>query len=149
LELAWIPPGSFLMGSPREEKGRPHEEKQHRVTLTRGFWLGVFPITQAQWTAVMVTNPSGFSSKGARADSILNLKRTTVESFPVECVSWTMAREFCAALTERLGRPVTLPTEAQWEYACRAGTTTPFHFGSVLDGTQTSCDGLNPYGTDR
>lgn len=109
MRFAWCPPGSFLMGSPASEAERYQDETQHRVTLTKGYYLGVHPVTQAQWQAVMGTNPSHF--KGA--------------DLPVENVSWGRCQEFCAAL----GGLVRLPTEAEWEYACRAGTTTRFSFG--------------------
>jgi formylglycine-generating enzyme required for sulfatase activity len=113
LELAWIRPGTFAMGSSRAGDG--DERPVTQVTLTAGFWLGVTEITQKQWLAVMARNPS--SHRGDR--------------LPVDSVTWTEAREFCRRLTEREraagrlppGLAYTLPTEAQWEYACRAGTT--------------------------
>jgi formylglycine-generating enzyme required for sulfatase activity len=95
------------------EKGRDDHEVQHRVTLTKGFWLGVYPVTQAEWQAVMKNNPSHF--KG--------------DNRPVEQVSWVDCQEFCAALSKREGKTYRLPTEAEWEYACRAGTTTAYCFG--------------------
>ncbi len=112
---AFVPPGSFLMGG----TVRPGEEPVHAVALTRGFFMGIYPVTQAQWRAVMGTEPSRF--KGP--------------SRPVEAVSWDDCQEFCAKLTEsQEGRGmVRLPTEAEWEYACRAGTTTHYHFGDVLN----------------
>lgn len=113
LDLVWLKPGSFAMGSPRVGDG--DERPVTQVTLTQGFWLGATEVTQRQWTAVMDRNPSAH-----RGDRL-----------PVESVSWTEAREFCRRLTERerlaerlpAGYAFTLPTEAQWEYACRAGTT--------------------------
>ena len=117
LELLWVEPGSFLMGSPADEAGRnPAEGPQTQVTLSRGFWLGRTELTQAQYQAVTGTNPSRFTAAGPEA--------------PVERVSWLEAMAFCAKLTEREraagrlpeGYAYTLPTEAQWEYACRAGT---------------------------
>jgi formylglycine-generating enzyme required for sulfatase activity len=116
MTLVWIPPGTFTMGSPSNESSRDSDEgPQTRVTLTRGFWMGETEVTQAQWKAVMGSgnNPSHF--KG--------------DTLPVEMVSWNDAMDFCRRLSERSGRTVTLPTEAQWEYACRAGTTTRFSFG--------------------
>jgi formylglycine-generating enzyme required for sulfatase activity len=116
LEMAYVRPGTFTMGSPANEPGRVNDEgPQTRVTLTRAFWLGQTEVTQAQWEALMGSNPSTF--KGA--------------SRPVEQVSWNDAMAFCRKLTEReraagrlpKGYAYTLPTEAQWEYACRAGTT--------------------------
>jgi formylglycine-generating enzyme required for sulfatase activity len=117
LELIWVAPGTFVMGSPRNEPERhPAEGPQTRVTLTRGFWLGRTEVTQAQYTAVIGENPSGFKDVGSDA--------------PVERVSWTDAMAFCRKLNEREraagrlpeGYAYTLPTEAQWEYAHRAGT---------------------------
>jgi formylglycine-generating enzyme required for sulfatase activity len=121
--MVWIKEGSFAMGSPSFEVGRSaNEGPQTSVTISRGFWMGIYEVTQAQYLAVIGSNPSGFSSDTSR---------------PVETVSWHDAVTYCAALTtsERAaGRcPATwsyrLPTEAEWEYACRAGTTTRFSFG--------------------
>ncbi|GAA6169607.1 formylglycine-generating enzyme family protein [Sessilibacter corallicola] len=113
----WIPPGRFLMGSPEYEKDRGKYEVQHWVTLTKGFWLAETTVTQALWQAVMGDNPSEFKA----------------EQNPVERVSWKDAQKFIekikTALPELL---LKLPTEAQWEYACRAGTQTPFWFESEL-----------------
>ena len=95
------------------------------------------PVTQGQWQALMGNNPSHF--KGSK-------------DLPVEVVSWDDAVEFCDKLNAQESLPsgyrYALPTEAQWEYACRAGTTTPFHFGSALNGTAANCDGTWPYGTE-
>ena len=102
----WCPAGTFMMGSPSSEEGRFSNETQHQVTLTKGFWMMETEVTQKQWKAVMGNNPSIF-------------KR---DDLPVECVSWDDCQEFCKKCTQ-LGLPVQLPTEAQWEYACRAGTT--------------------------
>jgi uncharacterized protein (TIGR02996 family) len=126
----FIPPGSFLMGSPPDEVARQADETQHRVTLTQGFWLGIHAVTQAQWQAVMGSNPSHFQG----------------ENLPVEQVSWNDCREFCAKLSERDGRQYRLPTEAEWEYACRAGTTTPFWFGATITSEQVNYNGNYPYG---
>ena len=124
LEMLWVTPGTFDMGSPTSEAGRNSNETQHQVTLTNGFWLGKHEVTQAQWEQVMGSNPSNF--KGANR--------------PVETVSWNDAVEFCEKLTEleraagRLSAGMTyqLPTEAQWEYACRAGTTTAYSWGNSI-----------------
>ncbi|MBO4544625.1 MAG: formylglycine-generating enzyme family protein, partial [Verrucomicrobia bacterium] len=124
LDMIWIDPGTFTMGSPTDELGRESDETQHKVTLTNGYWLGKYEVIQAQYEAVMGTNPSTY--KGT--------------DLPVETVSWYDAKEFCAKLTEiekaagRLpeGYEYTLPTEAQWEYACRAGTTTSLNSGKNL-----------------
>ena len=129
LSLAWCPPGEFTMGSPADEPNRADDEAQVRVQLD-GFWLGAYEVTQAQWRTVMGTDPSKF--KGA--------------DLPVEQVSWPNTVAFCEKLTETeraAGRlPVDweyrLPSEAQWEYGCRAGTTTATSFGKNLSLTQAN-----------
>jgi uncharacterized protein (TIGR02996 family) len=116
MRFSFLPPGSFLMGSPPDE-GRSAHELQHRVTLSQGFFLGVHQVTQAQWQAVMRRKPSRF--KG--------------DNRPVENVSWNDCQEFCKKLSQRDGKRYRLPTEAEWEYACRAGTTTPYCSGTGLE----------------
>jgi uncharacterized protein (TIGR02996 family) len=148
-EFAWIPPGSFLIGSPVREISRDPDETRHEVTLTHGFWLGIYPVTQDQWRTVMGNNPSAFSRSGEDAQAVASLSDDEVDRLPVENVSWDDLPAFFAALGARLGRVVRLPTEAEWEYACRAGTTTPFHFGDVLNGEQANVDGKYPYGMAR
>jgi formylglycine-generating enzyme required for sulfatase activity len=130
MKLAWIPPGTFLMGSPEGEEGRHDDEIRHRVALTKGFYLGVHQVTQAQWQAVMGSNPSKF--KGG--------------NLPVECVSWDDCQDYRKKLAAHDGKPYRLPTEAEWEYACRAGTTTPFHFGETISTDQANFDGHYTYG---
>ena len=131
----WCPAGTFTMGSPTSEAERADDETQHRVTLSRGFWMLETPVTQAMWEKVMGSNPSYF--KGAK--------------LPVESVSWGDCQEYIKQLNglgvTPLGYRFSLPTEAQWEYACRAGTTAAFNFGSVLNGDKANCDGNHPYGT--
>jgi formylglycine-generating enzyme required for sulfatase activity len=120
LMMVRIPAGEFVMGSPANEPERfDSEGPQHRVRVGE-FWMGQTPITQAQWRAVMHSNPSRFKDQ---PDS---------DQRPVEKVSWRDAMAFCQRLRERTGLYYTLPSEAQWEYACRAGTTTPFHFGDTI-----------------
>jgi uncharacterized protein (TIGR02996 family) len=123
----FIPPGSFLMG------GSQHESEQpvHRVTLTAGFFMSVRQVTQAQWEAVMGTNPSHF--KGPIR--------------PVEKVSWDDCQAFCTKLTAYQSGTATvrLPTEAEWEYACRAGTTTHYHFGDVPSADKANYKGLETW----
>jgi uncharacterized protein (TIGR02996 family) len=126
MTFAWIPPGTFLMGSPPKEAEREDDETQHHVTLTKGFYLGIHPVTQAQWQAVMGNNPSRFQD----------------ENRPVEWVSWEDSRNFCENLSRLHGKRYRLPTEAEWEYACRAGTTTPFHFGETIDTDQANVAGI-------
>jgi formylglycine-generating enzyme required for sulfatase activity len=125
IPMVFIPGGSFLMGSPDEEpQRRPSEGPQHDVTLT-AFCLGQFPITQAQWHIVADWKP-------VKRKLQLNPSRFKGDRNPVESITWEDAIEFCARLRRHTGRNYTLPSEAQWEYACRAGTTTPFHFGNTL-----------------
>ena len=122
LEMIWCDHGTFTMGSPSLEDKRESDEDQHEVTLTKGFWLGKYQVTQAQWYAVLGTDPSYF--KGSQR--------------PVEQVSYNDALTFCRRLTEKEraeGRlsdqyEYRLPTEAQWEYACRAGTKTALNNGT-------------------
>ena len=116
----YCPPGTFLMGSPENEKDRQDDEFQHEVTLTRGFWLLETPVTQTLWTAVMGTNPSVFRGSRAR---------------PIENVSWKECNDFIRKLNNVEVVPDVLfdfPTEAEWEYACRAGTTTRFNCGDEI-----------------
>jgi serine/threonine protein kinase/formylglycine-generating enzyme required for sulfatase activity len=144
IELIWIAPGTFNMGSPVTEPGHQNDEMQHKVTLTKGFWQGKYEVTQGQWQTAMGSNPS-FFKKGRVLES--HWFSTDVidnephESYPVENVSWDDTREFCRKLTARelaLGRlpagyEYSLPTEAQWEYACRAGTSGTYGGTGRLD----------------
>ena len=129
--MRWIEPGTFLMGSPADEPDRyDNESPQHSVTIKQGYWLFDTACTQALWEAVMGENPSGF--KGADR--------------PVENVSWNDCQKFIQRLNERLpGLDLALPFEAQWEYACRAGTTTPFSFGATITPEQVNYNGDYPY----
>ena len=114
LDLVWIPAGEFLMGSPMI--GRNHDEReipQHKVRITRGFWMGKYEVTQAQWKTVMGNNPSQFKKN----------------QNPVEMVSWNDSQDFLKKLSQKAGGTFRLPTEAEWEYACRAGSTTEYCFG--------------------
>ena len=113
LKLTLIPAGKFLMGSPASEKGRRENEVQHEVTISKPFYMGICEVTQEQYEQLAGKNPSVF--KDAQN--------------PVESVPWGEAAEFCKKLSQKTGKAVTLPTEAQWEYACRAGTTTPYCCG--------------------
>jgi formylglycine-generating enzyme required for sulfatase activity len=133
MKFAYCPAGSFMMGSPVSEKDREEDEGPVQVKISQGFWLGQTEVTQAQWAAVMGNNPSSF--KG--------------DDLPVEQVSWDEAQAFIGKLNQSGALPegwrYALPTEAQWEYACRAGTESVFHFGEELNGTQANCDGNNAY----
>ena len=134
LDLAWIPAGRFTMGSPAGEADRGGDEgPQHTVTFANGFWMGRTEVTQAQYEQVTGSNPS-------------NWKGTDL---PVENVNWNDAKEFCRKASQTTGQEVRLPSEAEWEYACRAGTTTPFHYGDSLDATMANFDGNYPYGNGR
>ena len=134
MDLVLIPAGEFLMGSPDGEEGHyGDEEQQHRVRITKPFHMGATEVTQQQYEAVMGTNPS--DAKDARN--------------PVAEVSWDDAVAFCRELSGRTGRELRLPTEAQWEYACRAGTTTPFSFGETISTDQANYDGDQTYGAGR
>jgi formylglycine-generating enzyme required for sulfatase activity len=118
MNLVYIHLGDFMMGSPDSEKDRfNHEGPQHKVKISRGLWMGIYEVTQAQYQSVMGTNPSCF--KG--------------DNLPVETVSWDDAVEFCRRLSQKEDKTYRLPTEAEWEYACRAGTTTRFYYGDDLD----------------
>jgi eukaryotic-like serine/threonine-protein kinase len=130
MEFVRISKGKFTMGSPENEVERRNNEAQKEVTIDKDFYLARYETTQAQYQSVMGENPSQF--KGDR--------------LPVETVSWEDAKKFCSALSKKLGRGVELPKEAEWEYAGRAGTTTPFHFGSQLNGDLANCNGNRPYG---
>ncbi|MEO0759721.1 MAG: SAV_2336 N-terminal domain-related protein [Cyanobacteria bacterium J06648_16] len=125
LEMVAIPSGTFQMGSPESEPERDEDESpQHEVTV-QPFFIGRYPITQAQWRAVA-------SLPQVEHDLDLNPSNFKGADRPVEQVSWYDAVEFCARLSAHTGREYRLPTEAEWEYACRAGTTTPFHFGETI-----------------
>ena len=114
MKLALIPSGKFLMGSPADEAGRARDQvPQREVTISRPFYLGAYEVTQRQYEQVM--GPHRSRHKGP--------------DNPVDSVAWDQAAEFCRKLSDLARRTVRLPTEAEWEYACRAGTTTPFHFG--------------------
>jgi formylglycine-generating enzyme required for sulfatase activity len=116
LEMIYIPGGSFVMGAPVSEEGAGDDERpQHKVTLSP-FWIGKYPVTQKQYTALMGNNPAHFQG----------------DDLPVENVSWEDAVAFCEKLSHETKKNYRLPSEAEWEYACRAGTTTPFHFGEEL-----------------
>jgi len=140
MKFVFIKPGTFMMGSPSDEPQRDSDETQHKVTITKGYYLQTTEVTQGQWEAIMGSNPSYFSSCGANC--------------PVETVSWDDAQDFIQKLNQKEGLTYRLPTEAEWEYAARAGTTTPFAFGNCLSTNDANYDGNDPLtgcskGTDR
>jgi formylglycine-generating enzyme required for sulfatase activity len=152
LKLVRIPAGEFLMGSAATDPGaREDEQPQHRVRITRPFYLGVYEVTQAEFQAVMETNPSSFTRELLLKDADPELD---CDKLPVDGVTWHQAVEFCRRLSIRpeeiqAGRIYRLPTEAEWEYACRAGTTTAFSFGDSLSATQANFNGEHPFGDGK
>jgi formylglycine-generating enzyme required for sulfatase activity len=141
-----VPAGSYTRGSSKSEQDQAvahgasrsfvdREHPQHTVTISKPFYCGQFPVTQGQWQQVMGKTPSRFNKAGSDA--------------PVESVSWNDCQEFLRKLCELEGVPqgtYRMLTEAQWEYACRAGTQTPFYFGDRLDSTMANINGNHPYG---
>jgi formylglycine-generating enzyme required for sulfatase activity len=140
MKLVLVPPGKFVMGSPATEAEREAGEDQHEVAITRPFYLGAHTVTQGQFAKVMGKNPSFFQPRNGGGPD-----------HPAEQVRWREAREFCTKLSalpeeKRAGRTYRLPSEAEWEYACRAGTTTPFNVGDTLSSKQANFNGNFPYG---
>ena len=142
IQLCWCPPGKFIMGSPRSEPERRPGEDQVEVTLTRGFWMAKYEATQGQWKRVMGKLPGELTAELPEGDD-----------YPVGNVNFAEVEAFCRKLTE-LGHQAgdlprewefRLPTEAQWEYACRAGTTTATAFGDSLSSKQANFKGEKPY----
>ena len=130
MTFVYIAPGSFMMGSPETEEARELDESLHPMTVDRPFMMAITTVTQKQWKGVMRTDPS--AHKG--------------DELPVENVSWNDAVEFCRRLSEREGERYRLPTEAEWEYACRAGSSTPFHFGETLCADEANYNSTFTYG---
>ncbi len=139
LEMVSIPKGSFLMGSPEDEPERLESEgPQHEVNINL-FFIGKYPVTQAQWRAVAALPQVSRELK-------LNPSRFQGDNRPVEQISWLDAVEFCDRLSQHTGKEYRLPSEAEWEYACRAGTTTPFHFGETITTDLANYNGRYTYG---
>ncbi len=131
MEFVLIPPGTFMMGSPSDEPGRVDNETQHQVTLSRSYYLQTTEVTQGQWKAVMGNNPSYFKNCG--------------EDCPVEQVSWFDTQDFIRKLNQKENTSkYRLPSEAEWEYAARAGKTSPFHTGNCITTDQANYDGNYP-----
>ena len=141
IELIWVEPGTFMMGSPDSEPNRSELETQHEVTLSKGFWLGKYEVTQEQWVQTTGSNPSFLNGDSYGLDK------------PVNNINWEDAASFSQLIQEAEtaagrvpdGYKYSFPTEAQWEYACRAGTTTATAFGDSLSSTQANFNGTVPY----
>jgi formylglycine-generating enzyme required for sulfatase activity len=134
MRMAYIEPGNFRMGSPGIEQGHQPGETPRLVTLTKGFYLSATLVTQKQWKDIMSKNPSKFIG----------------DDLPVDSVSWDDCKNFCAKLSAKEGKTYRLPTEAEWEYACRAGTATPFWTGETITTAQANINGTEPYlSTDK
>jgi formylglycine-generating enzyme required for sulfatase activity len=156
MKLVYIPPGKFVMGSPRSEQEPckknsgvgdwAAQEIQHEVVITKGFYMGVYAVTQDEYEKVTGKNPSWFSATGGGKDDVAGLD---TRRFPVETVSWNDAAEFCRKLSRREGKTYRLPTEAEWEYACRAGTKTAFSFGDTISTDQANYNGNALFGNGR
>ena len=139
MKLSRIPAGSFMMGSPKSEAERKSDESAHAVTITKPFLMGVYEVTQSEFSRLI---PKGGKSVFAGPNR------------PADNVTWEDAKEFCRILSAQpeeraAGRTYRLPTEAEWEYACRGGSTTPFHFGNSLTAVQANFNGKYPYGNDE
>lgn len=159
MEFVHIKPGTFLMGSPDSEKGRENDETQHKVTLKNGFYMQTTEVTKGQWRAFI--NATGYKSEAETKGGAYVWENSNwvkkegfywdnpgfkqTDSHPVTCVSWNDAQKFIEWISQKEKQTYRLPTEAEWEYACRAGTKTPFAFGNCLSSDQANYAGNYPY----
>jgi formylglycine-generating enzyme required for sulfatase activity len=155
MKLVRIDAGTFLMGSQGGELERNAQEHQHEVVISKPFYIGKFEVTQEEYEKIMGKNPAAFSKTGQHQNTVAGLD---TRRFPIEMVSWHEAKEFCQKLTDKeraMSRisstmAYALPTEAEWEYCCRAGTQTPFAFGDTISTDQANYDGMqNVYGNGK
>jgi formylglycine-generating enzyme required for sulfatase activity len=167
IEMVWIPAGSFTMGSTDAQIQAAYadaknafpenaklewfsgEKPRHQVTIREGFYMGIYEVTQAQWRAVMGTTLQQQVEKAGPMWSLTGLTSRVEQgdNYPMVFVSWNEAQEFTEKLNAmKDGYLYRLPAEAEWEYACRAGTTTEFAFGDSLSSDQAAFDGSHPYG---
>jgi formylglycine-generating enzyme required for sulfatase activity len=148
LTQLWIPPGRFKMGSPETELDRQEDEGPQHLVQLQGFFMGQTPITQAQWRSVAQWQAREGERWGRdlKPDPSWFCDALDSEQRPVELVCWHDAMEFCSRLSKRTRRSYTLPSEAQWEYACRAGTSTPFSFGETITPELANYDANFTYG---
>lgn len=166
MKLVLIPAGEFLMGSPTGEEGRGEDEgPQHSVRITQSFYLGVHEVTVGQFRQFVEATDyraeakrageggwvwTGKEWEGIKPEFIWrNIGDPKLDEYPVVNASWNDAVAYCQWLSVKEGRSYRLPTEAEWEYACRALSTTPFHWGTALNGMEANCNGYCPYGTSE
>lgn len=163
IAFRWCPPGTFKMGSPESEEDRGYDEVQHDVTITKGFWMMETEVTVGMFKAFV--DETGYKSHGDIPVSFggeefggwyanpslswMKPEYSQNDNCPVTCVSLDDAASFCKWLSDKTGQKILLPTEAQWEYACRAGSSTAFFWGNTLNGDKANCDGNYPYGTNE
>lgn len=163
MKFVYVAPGKFLMGSPKDEENRKDDEAPHQVEITKGYYLSAYEVTQKQFESVMGYNPSFFcnnGSKGGRgsyyvepAGGKVKIAGEDTSDFPVENVTFEEVVDFCNQLSSKeskIGRIYRLPTEAEWEYACRGGANNTiyhvFHYGNDLTSDQANFNGKYPYG---
>ncbi|MBQ8363508.1 MAG: formylglycine-generating enzyme family protein [Thermoguttaceae bacterium] len=144
----WAPPGKFTMGSPETELYRNRNEVLRDVTFESGFWILATPVTQRQFMLTKKRNPAAFCSTGSFHYRVVDLDTS---EFPIDNVSWNAAAIYCRKLSQKLRKAkepfsFDLPTEEEWEYACRAGTSTPFFWGDTWSPDKANCNGRSPYG---